>query len=610
MLPFNRLRFMRRAPHFVLSGWVAALALSAAGAPQGPGILSLDAIEPGMTGEWQTVVDGAQPKAFELEVVGVMRHFIGPKRPIILCKATGERQILSGPVAGMSGSPVYIDGKLIGAYAYGFPWPKKQTLIGVTPIEQMLDVLEHPPSDGPRAPAGDRVPAAGPPAPRAHSGGGFAQAGDASASRGDHAALRPLPTPLMAGGFSEATLSRYRDELNAMGLSVVAAPMGRAAPGHASGAFRLKPGSAVAGVLVSGDFNIAATGTVTWRQDERILAMGHPFLGQGPVAIPMASAEIVTVARSLRRSFKLANVGPVVGALYQDRVAAVAGEVGREAPTTRLDVRVRGRNDGAAEPYHGEIFRHRELTPLLAAMALEEALRSSMKTGRRQTLRLDATLEIEGFEPVRLKRVWGGPDGAMRAASDLLGLIRPVFDNRFAFPEVTRMRIDVGIEPATRKSRLRAVQLLSGPAAPGEAIRVAIAWSRYQRPPSRRVVEIPIPESVSPEAELAVFVGDASAAEALDDVPARQFDSLRDVVEDLRRTPSNRAIHVKLLRRARGVAVNGEALPALPPSMRAMFASPKNRRARSDIDATTLWQTRVNLEGPFEGRTEAVVDLR
>ena len=373
-------------------------------------IMPLSEIKPGMTGEWHTVVSGSRVDSFPMEVVGIVENFIGPQRPVIICKALDATNKLTGPVAGMSGSPVFINGKLIGAYAYGWTWPKDQALIGVTPIEiharsgDQLSARWHKPkgtnslaSRNPAEAGADPqwlvAPAAAWP--------------DLPAPATLQSAMKPLPTPLFVSGISERTLRKFSSRLSALGLDVMQAPSGRAHDIDNDP----KPGQPLAGVLMSGDFHFAGTGTVTWRHGNRILAFGHPFLQSGPAEMPMASAEILTVVQSVARSFKLSNTGPVIGTIYQDRLTAIAGEIGRKPNTTHFEAHLDAPG-GKTRFFQGELFQNQMLSPIISAISLLESLYDTMESEEQQTIYLDTTLEIPGHEPVRLADAASGEDGA------------------------------------------------------------------------------------------------------------------------------------------------------------------------------------------------------
>src|SRR5208282_6386859 len=206
-------------------------------------------------------------------------------------------------------------------------------------------------------------------------------------------------------GISERVLRRFSSRLSALGLDVVPAPSGRAHDIDNDP----KPGQPLAGVLMSGDFHFAGTGTVTWRRGNRILAFGHPFLQSGPTEMPMASAEILTVVQSVSRSFKLSNTGPVIGTIYQDRLTAIAGEIGRKPNTTHFDVQLEAPG-GKERHFQGEMFQNQMLTPVISAISLLESIYDTVESEDQQTMFMDTTMEIEGQEPVKLSEAASGED--------------------------------------------------------------------------------------------------------------------------------------------------------------------------------------------------------
>jgi len=580
------------------------------------GIMALGEVEPGMKGEWRTVVRGTDIERFELEVLGVVTNFIGPKRSVILCRALTPSQVTSGPVGGMSGSPVYIDDKLVGAYAYGYLWPKEQAIIGVTPIEQMLEVLAFEPekplgefpwggglADGRAGPRRDGMAAAG--------GNWRVTAGSAELDAYDIGQLlTPLPTPLMASGISGRVLDAFSEEFAKRGLRVVNAPLGTAASSAKLGADDLQPGSAVAGVLMSGDFKVAGTGTVTWRDGERVLAFGHPFMQSGAVAMPMAAAEIVTVIQSLPRSFKLANVGPTVGAIYQDRLTAIAGEIGRRAPVTDVSIAVTDEK-GERETYGGELFMNRELSPVLSAVSLLQALTSTMESSERQTFSLRSTIRLEGYEPIITEDVATGPTGALDLAFGHLAAHDVLMDNPFAIPYVEEVRFEVDVREDWRRSTLRRLDIASGRVRPGETFTAIASLRNYLDEPEYHRIEVPIPDEVPPGSELKVFVGDAEAASEIERGARRgDLDELADIVSYLRQARSSDKVYVKLLLKGEGLRLGGETLTALPPSVRAVLASERSRQLTGSAPYTTLWETQIPVDGVFTGSQLLDVALR
>ena len=569
-------------------------------------IMPLAEIKPGMTGEWHTVVSGSRVDSFPMEVVGIVENFIGPQRPVIICKALDATNKLTGPVAGMSGSPVFINGKLIGAYAYGWTWPKDQALIGVTPIEIMLEVeTNYPPVAKPKGTnsLASRNPAGAGADPQwlvAPAAGGP----DVPAPATLQSVMKPLPTPLMVSGVSERTLRRFSARLSALGLDVIQAPSGRAHDIDNDP----KPGQPLAGVLMSGDFHFTGTGTVTWRHGNRILAFGHPFLQSGPAEMPMASAEILTVVQSVARSFKLSNTGPIIGTIYQDRLTAIAGEIGRKPNTTHVEVHLDAPG-GKARFFQGELFQNQMLSPILSAISLLESLYDTMESEEQQTIYMDTTLEVPGHEPVKLTDAASGEDGPFELVIRELTMYESLLNNPCEFPNVKSLTFRVRLADGWKSSRLDSLNMDRDEVKPGSTLHAIIGLRDYRGEPSSLPVSVPIPADLrAPEVRL--FVGDADAARRMDEPPPVPPQTLDQVLDRLRLTRSHQNICVKLLETAPGVAVEGKNLPDLPPSVVAQFESPNASLQKATLSRITLWETNFPAEGTFSGQITLPVRIK
>jgi hypothetical protein len=427
--------------------------------------LPVSALKPGMKGEWRTAVQGTAVQSFPLEVLGVMENFSGPKRAIIICQALDPAQMQNGPVAGMSGSPVYIEGKLVGAYAYGFTYSKDQAIIGVTPIADMLEALAQPgaqplpgrpapprliplttDADKNTPPADNKATAALSTLPSDATNWRVTLGAERLADRDVSGLMKPLPTPLMVSGVSARTLAVFKDIFAKRGLDLMAVP-GGSAPNGGPPASTLEPGSPMAVVLLSGDFSISGVGTLTWRQGDRVMAFGHPMFGDGAVDLPLATADVVTVVRSYDRSFKLANVGPIIGTISQDRLTGIAGAIGPKPAMTTFRTRVTG-DDGTARTFQGDLWQNRDLSPAIGAMGLLQSLTSTEQTSQEQTYYLNATLDIEGFPPLKLSQVVSGPDGANEAAMEFMDQYDQLMGNPFETPHVRSVDFEVKLHDA------------------------------------------------------------------------------------------------------------------------------------------------------------------
>jgi hypothetical protein len=592
----------RRQPRFnafVFS--FAAFFAVAARADNSTPIMPLSEIKPGMKGEWHTVVSGTRIDSFPMRVVGVANNFIGPDRPVIICEGLDATNKLTGPVAGMSGSPVYVDGKLLGAYAYGFLFPHDQDLFGVTPIEEMLEVEKYPPASDPwgsdqmasAAGAGNpqwlAAPAAGvnvPPLAEMQS------------------VMKPLPTPLFVSGVSQHTLRLFQPELDKLGLEVMQAPSGSAGPMANTD---LVPGAAVSGVLMSGDFDFAGTGTVTWREGNRILAFGHPFMQSGPTEMPMATAEILTVVNSVERSFKLLNTGPVVGTIYQDRLTAIAGEIGRMPRTTHVEVQLTSPS-GQERVYQGDMFQNQLFSPILTAIALEEALFATMESEEKQTIYLETDMEIEGHGSVKLLDAATDEIGPFMLAMQQNGLYDELLSNPCEFPRVKSLVFHVRFANGFDWSRLDSLSMDRDEVKPGSTLRAVIGLRNYRGEASLIPISVPIPSDLE-VSKLQIFVGDADAAMRLDEIPTPPR-TLDQVLDRMRKMRSHQNICVKLLQTTPGLSVGGQNLPNLPPSVVAQFESPDANLHRATLNHATLWETNFPVSGTFSGEITLPVNIK
>lgn len=580
---------------------LAAIFTGAARADSSTPIMPLADVQAGMTGEWRTVVSGTRIDSFPMKVIGVADNFIGPDRPVIICEGLDATNKLTGPVAGMSGSPVYVDGKLLGAYAYGFVFPHDQDLFGVTPIQEMLEVEKYPAAANPwgcdqmaDAAASENAqwratPAAGENVP------------PLSAMR---SVMKPLPTPLFVSGISQQTLRMFGPQLSRLGLQVMQAPSGSAASMTNTD---LEPGAAVSGVLMSGDFDFAGTGTVTWRNGNRILAFGHPFMQSGPTEMPMATAQILTVVSSFEESFKLLNIGPVVGTIYQDRLTAIAGEVGRMPRTTRVEIDLTSPTAGK-RVFQSEMFQNQLFSPVLTAIALQEAFFETMESEEKQTIFLDTDIKVAGHGEVKLSDATTDENGPFTLAINQLALYGQLLGNPCEFPMVTSLVFHARLANGFDWSQLDSLSIDRDEVRPGATLHAEIGLRNYRGESSMLSISVPIPSDVD-ASKLQLFVGDADAAMHLDETPTPPT-TLDQVLDRLRMRRSHQNICVKLLQTTPGLAVAGQNLPDLPPSVVAQFESPNANLHHATLDHVTLWETNFPVSGTFSGQITLPVTIK
>lgn len=589
----------RILPTLTLLAIIAGVAVSKAATPD---IIPVSEITRGMKGEWRTVVSGTEIETFELEVLDIASDFVGPDKDIIICKATSESQIISGPVSGMSGSPVYFNGKLAGAYAYGFTWPKEQTIIGVTPIEEMLKVLDYP-RELPSWAARQRAAS-----PRqitdthaASLATAIQRGGVDSLSEAEtetlKSLLKPVPMPVFVSGVSAEALSPLAERARSLGLDLQQAPLGQAGAGFEA---NFEPGSPVAGVLLGGDFKMAGVGTITWRDGDTILGFGHPFFGWGPVDMPMAGAEVITVVQTLPSSFKLSNVGPTVGRIFQDRQSAIAGTLG-EMPTM-AQVLVNLDTPIAQFSNQGEMYLHPGISPFITAVALFVSLQNNLENELEQTYEVTTTIQLEDHEPLILRDTASGADAVLQLVFGLWDNMRALLDNPFEVPTLEKVQFDVKVTDGTTLKRLQALRFRSASELyAGEVVRVDALVRDYRGETTTVPIEVPLPDNLKPGA-YTLLVADAKEAERLTLGMGRQnVDSFDDVLHLLRNRKSTDQIYLYLLSQETGLRVSGQTLEALPPSIAALYTSPKNIALTTPTEYRTVWKSTLPQAGPFMG---------
>lgn len=558
-----------------LIGWVVFVVPQTNATP----IMPLSEVQPGMRGYWKTVVRGTEIRTFELEILGVMPGMAGPQQPVIIALSPDPEHIMTGTVAGMSGSPVFIDGKLIGAYAYGWLWPKEQALIGITPIENMLEILGFPDEQA--------LEALRPP-PRG-------QAGDFEGRR-----LEQLPAPLFVSGFSAATVQHFRPQWLEWGIDLQEGlGAGAVAPDHLRD-WRPEPGAAVAAVLAEGDFSAAATGTVTWVDGDRLLGFGHPFMGIGAMDIPMAGADIMTIVQSLRVSFKMSRPGTVIGTITQDRLTGIQGDMSRVPEMTDVVVRTQPLS-GTARTFQSRLWRHPQIMPVLASMALLDGGLLTLEGEDRQTFRLNTRIEMAGREPILLSQVGSGPAGMLTLIVETQSVLLRLMENAFEPVVIERVEFDISTEYAWRLNTLRHVRLLDGRPRAGADLDVLLRIDGFREAAQLPTVTIPIPPFLAAGDSVVVQIADAQTLNAADGAIGVAPVSVDDLVSRIRLLRSQDSVYVRLLRPANGARFDGVELPGLPPSVRAQIAQPDLHVPRQTLNEIVLWETRIPVRGEFRG---------
>ena len=481
----------RRAPlFFALLAFFAVLCLNPGilEAQRPPEPLPLSQVRPGMQGYAYTIFAGDQIERFDLEVIGVLDNFLGPKQSIILIQLKGPKVEHTGVVAGMSGSPVYLDGKLAGALSLKLGIFTKEPIAGVTPIQ---DVLSPPPS------AAGEIP--------------FQQLGvpsgaSTSAMLPSGSALEPIETPLVFSGFQPATLQQFANQL--LGYGLVATQGGTTAPSPQDG--HLVAGDMAGMVLVQGDASINSACTVTAVEADRVFLCGHPFLSLGDVQLPMARSKVVMTLSSELASTKIVNVAGSIGTITSDHLTAVIGKLGAPPPMIPLDLSLRA--PGAEKKLHFEIVNHPKLTPLLVALTTFNGLTQNPVYGESTTLHLTGEIRLQGHPAVEIENTFApgdtlSPDGFPIALA-MQNVFGRLFSNAFEPAKVEGISLHVESVPGRKSFAIESAWLEKGEAAPGETLRVRVLVRPYRGEPQIKETTVRVPEQASRGTILRVLVSD------------------------------------------------------------------------------------------------------
>jgi len=561
-------------------GLVLALAapLADARSPDGPP-LPLAEVASGDRGEAWTVFQGTTPEAFTVEVTGIIRNALGPGKSLILCRLTDPRVQAMGAVAGMSGSPLYIRGRLAGALSYQVQRFETVRYAGFTPVADLEEVALRM-SDLPLVPI-----------PLEATGSAPAPATPRTAGA-DLVSLQPVTPVFTLSGLAPSVAERFAPELRALGLAATAlggSNAGSNAPSPQLPA-ALNPGDAVAVALAVGDITIAGTGTVSRVDGRRITAFGHPMLGIGDVALPLCASEIVAILPSNLNSMKVSNTGPVIGTLLQDRLSAVAGELGPGPRLIPVEVETPQRALRFA------VARHPQLAPLATAMGVTQAIQGSNDAGFAEGFRVITRVDYPGQKPLELAMLYPGPQGFAAGLEEFLQKLNACLQNPFerTFPDAVRIRIE----------RLRQrpwayldhVQPSSTRPREGETVSILLDGRDHQDGTLEATATLVAPAAwVGRTLELVVLNGrdlDRATGQAAS-LSASDVRSFSSYLEGLRSFRRPDGLYVAVLERTSAVLDQNERFAGAPASIeRITQGNLDSRFGRQDL-ATVLWEEHV-----------------
>lgn len=592
----------------VLAAAIAVLAASAASAAER---MPLSDVKKGMKGYGLTVFEGTQIEKFDVEILGVLQN-IGPEQNLILARVDSPVVRRAGIIAGMSGSPVFVDGKVIGALAYAWQFAK-EPVAGITPIEEMMKLSSR--TTPPGASLADAAPRM--------SGAELLQAladrkTDAAFEKlmsglGAHSVsslngAKRIALPMSLSSFAPETVTRFTPQLENLGFVAVPAGTASTSTVAASGKTSFAPGDPVGAVLLNGDFNVAASGTVTYVDGDKVYAFGHPFLDMGEISFPMATSEVVTVLPSLASSFKFSNTGKVVGALRQDRAAGIMGVLGETAPMIPVELTMNG-----SQSYKVNVVRHSHLSPLILAMAADTVIANAQRAAGERTVMLDSEIKLKGFEPIKLREGWAGQQ-ARSAIPQYLALVAGyLMSNEFRATDVESIKVSLRHDDELKIAKLMEASLVTPDKrriVAGDTVKVRAVLKPYRGESFVETFDVRIPDN-QPAGAAYLLIGSGSVMNAIDfSLVPPDPRNLEHVLAVLQRLRPSTDLTVGLYSNGEGAVTSGVYLPNLPPSMQAVVSADTSNGAQAAVKYHASGHQARPLGYIVDGALKIDIDVR
>ena len=578
-------------------------------------IMPLGEIKQGMKGTAWTVFQGTEPEPVPVEIVGISKNMWGPKQDIILGKM-GGKAARTNVAKGMSGSPVYIGGKLIGAVSLGLSQFSPDAICGITPIELMLEINGGDQS----RPAAARTPGKAV-ARNAQADGaeGGPLGGALGGSLGTQESLVPIDSPLVFSGINGDTLRDFSSVFQQMGLRTVQGSGGVLTHGSkpvAGWEHALNPGESVATVLVDGDMGVSAFGTVTYNDGKRVLAFGHPLFNLGPVDMPLAKSEVVLTLASQFQPTKMANATGIVGALRQDRHSGIMGELGATAPMIPVTLKVRSLDAKEAvlseKSFHFNVFVHQKWTPTLMMLMLYNSISNLNDFADEATYRLSGKVEMNGPRNIGLATTQATGDMPMPAPMALAVWLGDKFNrlylNNVNTPDVKGVTLSLDLLPERRVAAIETGWVTNTEVQAGDDLPVKVSVRPYRGEPIQREVIVKIPAGLA-KGDHRILLSDADTLNRMQNAAGfmNRFIDVPQAVSLLNQERTNNRLYVSLVKASPTAYYDDKTMPSMPSSvLNVIQAGRASNRAMVTTPETASEQTSI----PFDYMVTGSYSLR
>jgi hypothetical protein len=569
--------------------------------------MPVEQVRVGMRGVGKTVFSGTQIEEFQVEILGVLKN-ARPQGDLVLAKFSGGPLATSGMIQGMSGSPVYIDGKLLGAAAYGWAFAK-EPICGITPIGEMLNMWQQMDEQDRGEEESSIGPINGAEDLSAEGALPGVEMEDLHAWPDPLAAsLVPIKTPVMVSGFDQRVVAQMASVFQKYDMHPVQAGSGAEDDIEIS----LEPGASLAVKLVTGDVNLSAIGTLTYRRGDRVIGFGHPLFTAGGVDFPMAGAYVHSVMPSTATSFKLASATAPVGVLRQDRRQGVAGLIGRQPLTIPIDLKIHSRGGTGSKSFHFDIIDNKFFSPNLVTWV---TLNTFLTTGEAMgdaTVELEARFFIDHHADLHLKNVFSGSAPQAVLATELGEIVALLMRTHLGDVQLDSVGLDVTLQSLRREARIASVRTSKAVVEPGEEIQVTVFLEPYRG--EERIVQaaLQVPHD-APEGRLLLQITDAATSISWEQrrAPHRfQFRSVDQLLETLGGLETNDQLILKLIMQRRGAVIKGQELPSLPPSAMAVLRGSLQGGEGGVTHEEVLVEKRLQTEFVLSGQMALPLEVR